>query len=99
MYRLIKIQNTDKDGQDLMLGSICTCEGNPRASKWRVEDDVEVWKKKKNGQRKAIDIILRTGIGEYWYCCGIYSDGAGHGYITGANVWCPVAAWGPGHGI
>lgn len=42
MYRLIKIQNTDKDGQDLMLGSICTCEGNPRASKWRVEDDVEV---------------------------------------------------------
>jgi len=42
-----------------------------------------------------IDIILRTGIGEYWYCCGIYNDGAGHGYITGANVWCPVAAWGP----
>lgn len=42
MYRLIKIQNTDKDGQDLMLGSICTYEGNPRASKWKVEDDVEV---------------------------------------------------------
>lgn len=29
---------------------------------------------------------LRTGIGEYWYCCGIYNDGAGHGYIIGANV-------------
>lgn len=41
MYRLIKIQNTDKDGQDLMLGSICTCEGNPRASKRRVKDDVQ----------------------------------------------------------
>lgn len=74
-----------------MLGSICTCEGNPRASKWRVED-IEVWKKL---IRAMIDIILRTGIGEYWYCCGIYNDGAGHGYITGANVWCPVAAWGP----
>lgn len=44
MYRLIKMQNTDKDGQELMLGSICTCEGNPRASKRRIEDDVEVWK-------------------------------------------------------
>jgi len=31
-------------------------------------------------------IFLRTGIGEYWYCCGIYSDGAGQGYIIGANV-------------
>lgn len=50
-------------------------------------------KKKQSSQES--DIILRTGIGEYWYCCGIYSDGAGHGYITGANVWCPVAAWGP----
>jgi len=42
--------------------------------------------KKKKTVGKAIDIILHTGIGEYWYCCGIYSDGAGHGYITGANV-------------
>lgn len=42
MYHLIEIQNTDKDGQDLMLGSICMYEGNPRASKSRVEDvDVE----------------------------------------------------------
>lgn len=42
MYHLIEIQNTDKDGQDLMLGSICTYEGNPRAFKSRVEDvDVE----------------------------------------------------------
>lgn len=83
MYRLIKIQNTDKNGQDLMLGSICTCEGNPRASKRRVEDDVEVLKKKPIG-RSVFN--LHTGIGEYWYCCGIYSDGGGHGYITGANV-------------
>lgn len=64
MYHLIKIQNTDKDGQDLMLGSICTYEGNPRASKWRVEDDVEVWKKKKQSG-KLSTFVLRTGIGEY----------------------------------
>lgn len=37
-----------------MLGSICTCEGNPRASKWRVEDDVEVWKKKTIRKARAI---------------------------------------------
>lgn len=85
MYRLIKIQNTDKNGQDLMLGSICTCEGNPRASKRRVEDDVEVIKKKTD-RVSDLYLISRTGIGEYWYCCGIYSDGGGHGYITGANV-------------